>query len=126
MESFSNKSPESAASEEINESSEEVVPIEAAVEAEELTEEPKIDDGEAAESESLESESIDAQLEENLSDTNQQAESNEDELDFSIDSAIDDIDSALDGLELDASDDEEPDWGDAFAESGDKMDGEAQ
>jgi len=45
------------------------------------------------------------------------------ELDFAIDSAIDDIDSALDGLELDASD-EEPDWGDAFAESGDKMEDE--
>jgi len=45
------------------------------------------------------------------------------ELDFAIDSAIDDIDSALDGLELDASD-EEPDWGDAFAESGDTMEGE--
>jgi len=45
------------------------------------------------------------------------------ELDFAIDSAIDDIDSALDGLELDASD-EEPDWGDAFAESGDTMEDE--
>ncbi|MBV1908957.1 MAG: hypothetical protein KUG78_06510 [Kangiellaceae bacterium] len=51
----------------------------------------------------------------------QNADDGGEELDFSIDSAIDDIDSALDGLELDATDDEEPDWGDAFAESGDKM-----
>lgn len=47
-------------------------------------------------------------------------------LDFSVDSAIDDIDSALDELELGDSEGEEdePDWGDAFAESGDKMEGE--
>jgi len=49
--------------------------------------------------------------------------SDEEALDFSVDSAIDDIDSALDELELGESetDDEEPDWGDAFAESGDEM-----
>ena len=55
-------------------------------------------------------------------ETNTESEPIE-ELDFAIDSAIDDIDSALDGLELDATD-EEPDWGDAFAESGDKMEGD--
>ncbi|MCF6192909.1 MAG: hypothetical protein L3J46_01075 [Kangiellaceae bacterium] len=46
-----------------------------------------------------------------------------DDLDFSVDAAIDDIDSALDELELDSTD-EEPDWGDAFAESGDTMEGD--
>ena len=47
-------------------------------------------------------------------------------LDFSVDSAIDDIDNALDELELGETenDDDEPDWGDAFAESGDKMEGD--
>ncbi len=48
----------------------------------------------------------------------------DDELDFSIDSELDDIDSALDDLELGASPDEdfedEPSWDDAFDESGDK------
>ncbi len=55
--------------------------------------------------------------------------SSEDEsLNFSVDSAIDDIDSALDDLELGETenDDGEPDWGDAFAESGDKMEGEPE
>jgi len=47
----------------------------------------------------------------------------DEELDFSVDNAIDDIDSALDELELGESDadDDEPDWGDAFSESGDEM-----
>ena len=55
---------------------------------------------------------------------------NDEALNFAVDSAIDDIDNALDGLELGEtdsdsdsdSDTEEPDWGDAFAESGDTMD----
>jgi hypothetical protein len=77
--------------------------------------------------------SLDSQLEESLADLGladegvlggSGADKGDEDLDFSMDSAIDDIDSALDGLELDASDDEEPDWGDAFAESGDTMDGE--
>ncbi|MGX5174304.1 hypothetical protein ACUR5C_09820 [Aliikangiella sp. IMCC44653] len=46
-----------------------------------------------------------------------------DELDFSIDSELDDIDSALDELELGTSDDE-PSWDEAFEESGDKKEGE--
>jgi len=46
-----------------------------------------------------------------------------DDLDFSDVDAADDIDGALDMLELDSTDEEEgePDWGDAFAESGDVM-----
>ncbi|MFT6734101.1 MAG: hypothetical protein ACJAS9_002296 [Polaribacter sp.] len=46
-----------------------------------------------------------------------------DDLDFSDVDAVDDIDGALDMLELDSTDEEEgePDWGDAFAESGDVM-----
>lgn len=51
------------------------------------------------------------------------ADDDEEELDFSVDAAIDDIDSALDELELDSIEDE-PDWGDAFEESGDKMEGD--
>lgn len=55
-----------------------------------------------------------------------ESSSDDESLDFAVDSAIDDIDSALDELELGESedDDDEPDWGDAFAESGDKMEGE--
>lgn len=68
--------------------------------------------------------SLEKQLAENLDFPDDDAGDDKSDLDFSIDSAIDDIDSALDGLELDSSDDEEPDWGDAFAESGDKMDEE--
>ncbi len=77
--------------------------------------------------------SLDDQLEESLADlgladegvlSDEGADGDEDDLDFSMDSAIDDIDSALDGLELDAADEEEPDWGDAFAESGDTMEGD--
>ena len=47
-----------------------------------------------------------------------------DDLDFSGVDEADDIDGALDMLELDSTDEEEgePDWGDAFAESGDVMD----
>ncbi len=77
---------------------------------------PEADDDEVA--------SLEKQLAENLDFPDDNADQDKSELDFSIDSAIDDIDSALDGLELDASDDDEPDWGDAFAESGDKMDEE--
>jgi len=46
-----------------------------------------------------------------------------DDLDFSGVDEVDDIDGALDMLELDSTDEEEsePDWGDAFAESGDVM-----
>lgn len=51
-----------------------------------------------------------------------EVEIEEDELDFSIDSELDDIDSALDELELGgASGDDEPSWDEAFEESGDKM-----
>jgi len=55
----------------------------------------------------------------------------EDELDFSIDSELDDIDSALDELELGQSpssddEEEEPSWGDAFEESGDIMEDDAE
>jgi hypothetical protein len=42
-----------------------------------------------------------------------------------VDSAIDDIDKALDDLELGESENDKPDWGDAFAESGDKMEGDS-
>ena len=68
-------------------------------------------------------------IEEHLDDSNDADEqpddfesADEDEsLDFSIDSELDDIDSALDELELGASaEDDEPSWDDAFAESGDK------
>jgi len=46
-----------------------------------------------------------------------------DDIDFSGVDEVDDIDGALDMLELDSTDEEEgePDWGDAFAESGDVM-----
>ena len=44
----------------------------------------------------------------------------EETLDFSIDSELDDIDSALDELELGHTEEDEPSWDDAFAESGDK------
>ncbi len=54
-------------------------------------------------------------------DTNAQAE---EPLDFSIDDELDEIDNALDGLELGANEDAEPSWDDAFAESGDKKEDE--
>lgn len=57
------------------------------------------------------------------SDTEAKKDADEESLDFSVDAAIDDIDSALDELELDSVE-EEPDWGDAFEESGDKMEGD--
>ena len=62
------------------------------------------------------------QVESEQSDSNSVTEQpeNKDSLDFSVDAAIDDIDSALDELELDSVE-EEPDWGDAFEESGDTM-----
>ncbi len=79
-------------------------------------EKPSADEDEVA--------SLEKQLAENLDFGDEDNDKEKSELDFSIDSAIDDIDSALDGLELDASDEDEPDWGDAFAESGDKMEGD--
>jgi hypothetical protein len=82
---------------------------------------PTADDDEVA--------SLEKQLAENLDFGDDDGVASErDQLDFSIDSAIDDIDSALDGLELDGADEDEdeaePDWGDAFAESGDKVEEE--
>ncbi|MDQ7050605.1 MAG: hypothetical protein Q9M92_14170 [Enterobacterales bacterium] len=68
-------------------------------------------------------ETLDTQLEQSLKDMGVDDTALGEEVNDSLDSALDDIDSALDELELDASDDE-PDWGDAFAESGDVMDSE--
>lgn len=48
----------------------------------------------------------------------------EETLDFSIDKELDDIDSALDELELGVSEDDEPSWDEAFEESGDKKSSE--
>lgn len=47
-------------------------------------------------------------------------EDDKEPLDFSIDDELDDIDSALDELELGSSGEDEPSWDDAFEESGDK------
>jgi len=59
---------------------------------------------------------------ENASDVEGESKSDEDDaLDFSIDSDLDDIDSALDELELGQSEVEEPSWDEAFEESGDKI-----
>jgi len=139
MESFSGKSAEQdddapgtmaseAAVEEIPvqaESEDEVTAAEDSLEAqlEESISEDPISEDQILEEPQAEESVAEESLSEQKSDE-QSAELTEDseQLDFSVDSAIDDIDSALDGLELDASDDEEePDWGDAFAESGDKM-----
>ncbi|TQV82983.1 hypothetical protein [Aliikangiella coralliicola] len=61
----------------------------------------------------------DVSAEETTSDETPEEE--EESLDFSLDSELDDIDSALDGLELGATaEDDEPTWDDAFEESGDK------
>ncbi len=97
---------------------EEPMEVAASEESTEKTEE------ESQETDEDEVASLEKQLAENLDFPDDDADGEKSDLDFSIDSAIDDIDSALDGLELDASDDDEPDWGDAFAESGDKMDEE--
>ncbi|TQV77003.1 hypothetical protein FLL45_03350 [Aliikangiella marina] len=51
---------------------------------------------------------------------NPEPEDDKDTLDFSIDEELDDIDSALDELELGSSNEAEPSWDDAFEESGDK------
>jgi len=87
--------------------------------------EPEVVKSEAVKSEGtpIESPGVEqAQQEETVKNPEAEANTTDsaDDLDFSVDAAIDDIDSALDELELDSTD-EEPDWGDAFAESGDTM-----
>ena len=97
------------------------------IETEEIvTEQPEMPDTDmndvSMEDDGLEAiEEIDEESD-NLVSSDEDASSDEEEsLDFSIDSELDDIDSALDELELGASsDDDEPSWDDAFAESGDK------
>lgn len=129
MESFANKSPEGG-EEGLTTDEAESGYAEAAVEDVSVIEEPTdsaeldtqqdlVEDSEAEEAEGQVLDEVIKPLEEDVAPAEEDSD-----LDFSIDSAIDDIDSALDGLELDASDEEEPDWGDAFAESGDKMEDE--
>jgi len=134
MESFSGKSPNDDVYEftDSDEQHEESEPnAETTADEQDSIDEPKEaeeeGEGEGEETEEV-TESLEQQLEDNLDSSavieTGTSEEEDEQLDFSIDSAIDDIDSALDGLELDASEEDEPDWGDAFAESGDKMEGD--
>ena len=63
-----------------------------------------------------------AEIAEEATEINQETEVKEESesLDFSLDDELDDIDSALDELELGASENDEPSWDEAFEESGDK------
>jgi len=135
MESFSGKdavdSEDSFETEEIQDSNDES-PVNSDLSNEPQTEphtesqaEPETESQDAHEQNSRLEEESSAQSEE-IAEQSVEPTSEEESLDFSVDSAIDDIDSALDELELGESedDDDEPDWGDAFAESGDKMEGE--
>lgn len=114
MESFSSKASQASEdnSEEVNTSEAELEPEPEAKPEQNSTKESSAD-------EPLEQSQPEAAEPEPVNESDKEAA---EELDFSTDSAIDDIDNALDDLELDASDDDEPDWGDAFAESGDVMD----
>jgi hypothetical protein len=119
MESFSNKSINVSGNQKpIEGADDSTITAEAELskaESNTLTDNEVLDSQDGAEDNKTESD-----ITEEIETSNQHKE----ELDFSVDSAIDDIDSALDELELDTSDDEEPDWGDAFAESGDVMEEE--
>jgi len=57
--------------------------------------------------------------EDTVEEADQEQTTEQEPLDFSIDDELDDIDSALDELELGSSSDSEPSWDDAFEESGD-------
>ena len=86
---------------------------------EELSSNEEKNDGEVA-IELPEEASISEQLDSIMGD-----EDDNDNLSVTTEEEIDDIDDALNMLELDSTDNEgEPDWGDAFAESGDVMEEE--
>lgn len=124
MESFAGKSTSETdenEGDEIEENVESIANPEADIESEvstaQQTDEPVI-----AKSEDVPTDVEEEQREQTIlrTEPEEKAADKADDLDFSVDAAIDDIDSALDELELDSTD-EEPDWGDAFAESGDTM-----